>query len=130
MTAQVLRSRILRRGCSLPLALALLLAACALDGCGPAAEPAPTFQPSTPAEAAALTYFTGSVKPVLKGECYRCHGTLNHKGGFNLSTRAQLLAGGHHGAAVVPGHPEQSLLSGDEIAAISKWIADGAIMDR
>ena len=77
---------------------------------------------------------------------------MNHKGGFNLSTRALLLRGGKHGAAVVPGDPDNSLLvqlvrhqgpsdhpmnmppkgdlSPEEIAAIAKWIADGAVMDR
>ncbi|MGI4854035.1 MAG: c-type cytochrome domain-containing protein [Janthinobacterium lividum] len=124
----------------------------ALLGCGPAAEPPPTFHPSTPAEAAALTYYTGTVKPILQGECYRCHFGLNKKGGFNMGTRQLLLQGGHHGAAVIPGDAEHSLLvrlirhqgpadhpmnmpqkgklSPDEIASISRWVADGAIMDR
>ncbi|MGI4758711.1 MAG: c-type cytochrome domain-containing protein [Janthinobacterium lividum] len=130
----------------MPLAALLLLA-----GCGPAAEP-PTFHPSTPAEAAALSYFTGSVKPILQSSCNRCHAGLNHKGGFNLSNRQLLLKGGNHGVAVVPGHPESSLLvrlirhegptdhpmpmpqkgklSDDEIAALTRWVQDGAIMDR
>ncbi len=123
-----------------------------LTGCGPAPEPPATFHPSTPEEAAALTYFQGTVKPVLWQNCYRCHFGMNHKGGFNLSTRALLLKGGKHGAAVVPGQPDNSLLlrlvrhqgppdhpmnmppkgelSPEEIAAIAKWIADGAVMDR
>ncbi len=124
----------------------------ALTGCGPAPEPPATFHPSTREEAAALTYFQGAVKPVLRENCYRCHAGMNHKGGFNLSTRALLLQGGKHGAAVVPGQPDSSLLlrlvrpqgpsdhpmnmppkgqlSADEIAAIAKWIAAGAVMDR
>ncbi len=123
-----------------------------ITGCGPGPEPPPTFHPSTPAEAAALTYFQTSVKPVLRGNCYRCHWGLNHKGNFNMGTREALLKGGDRGVAVVPGHPEQSLLvklirhegpadhpmpmppkdklEDSEIAAITKWIADGAIMDR
>ena len=147
----VLRKRTVRTRTVASTAGAILTVA--LIGCGPAAESAPTFHPSTPAEAAALTYFSGTVKPILREECYRCHGTLNHKGGFNLGTRAQLLQGGHHGGAVVPGHPEQGLLMvvlrhqgpadhpmpmpqkgdilpPDQLAAISKWIADGAVMDR
>ncbi len=129
-------------------AVALLCA-----GCGPAAEPPPTFHPSTPAEAAALTYYGDTVKPVFKENCYRCHYGLNRKSGFNLGTRAQVLRGGSHGVAVVPGHPEQGLLmvvlhhegppehpmpmpqKGEmlpqaELDSIAKWIADGAIMDR
>ncbi|SEB76692.1 Planctomycete cytochrome C [Terriglobus roseus] len=138
----------------LPLALAAITVT--LLGCGPAAEPPPTFHPSTPAEAAALNHFDTAVKPVLRQNCYRCHAGMNHKGGFNLSTRELLLKGGESDkVVVVPGHPEQSLLlqlikhqgpagpnghpgpmppkgqlSSDEIAAISKWIADGAVMDR
>lgn len=134
--------------------MAAVLTVClsALTGCGPVPEPPPTFHPSTPAEAAALTYFQDSVKPTLRQNCYRCHFGLNHKGGFNLSTRALLLKGGKHGVAVVPGQPESSLLvrlirhqgpadhpmpmpqkgklSDAEIASIGKWIGDGAIMDR
>ena len=123
-----------------------------LTGCGPVPEPPATFHPSTPAEAAALTYFQDSVKPILRQNCYRCHFGLNHKGGFNLSTRSLLLKGGKHGVAVIPGQPNDSLLvrlirhegppdhpmpmpqkgklSDAEIAAIFKWISDGAIMDR
>jgi mono/diheme cytochrome c family protein len=138
----------------LPLALAAL--AFTMLACGPVAEPPPTFHPSTPAEAAALNQFDTAVKPVLRQNCYRCHAGMNHKGGFNLSTRALLLKGGESDpVVVVPGRPEDSLLvklirhqgpagpkghpgpmppkgmlSSDEIAAISKWIADGAIMDR
>ena len=89
---------------------------------------------------------------MLRQNCYRCHFGLNHKSGFNLSTRDLLLKGGNNGVAVVPGHPESSLLvqlvrhqgraehpgpmppkgklSDAEIASIEKWIADGAIMDR
>jgi cytochrome c len=132
----------LAAGCLLPL----------LVGCGPEPEPPATFHPSTPAEAAALSYFTTAVKPVLRQNCYRCHFGMNHKGNFNLSTRDLLLKGGKNGVDVVPGDPDHSTLMkairhegpGDhpmpmppkdkledrDIAAISKWIADGAVMDR
>ena len=122
-----------------------------IAGCGPPPEP-PAFHPSTPAEAAAMHQFQAEVKPIFQGNCYRCHFGMNHKGKFNLDTRALLLKGGDRGVAVVPGHPDQSLLlrlvrhqgpadhpmpmppkdklSDGEIEAISRWIADGAIMDR
>ena len=128
------------------------LSALLLSGCGPTEEPPPTFHPSTPQEAAALTYFQETVKPELRQNCYRCHFGLNHKGGFNLSTRDLLLKGGKHGPAVIPGSPDGSLLlrlvrhqgppehpmnmppkgqlSPEEVAVIAKWIADGAVMDR
>ncbi len=137
-----------RRGCLIvAFGVCLLLA-----GCGPEPEPPATFHPSTPKEAAALAYFTGTVKPVFRQNCYRCHSGLNHKSNFNLSTRELLLKGGSNGVDVVPGHPENSLLvklirhaypaehpasmppkgklSDTEIAAVEKWIADGVIMDR
>ena len=139
----------------LPLAAAIALAITLL-GCGPDPEPPATFHPSTPAEAAALLHFDTNVKPVLRQNCYRCHFGMNHKGGFNLSTRDQLLKGGESDkVVVVPGQPDQSLLlqlikhqgpagpnghpgpmppkgqlAPDEIAAISKWIAEGVVMDR
>lgn len=98
-----------------------------------------------------MSYFTGTVKPVLRTNCYRCHFGLNHKGNFNLSTRELLLKGGKSGVDVMPGDPEGSVLvkairheGGDhpmpmppkdkladaDIASIAKWIADGAVMDR
>ncbi len=132
--------------------LAVCAVALLLAGCGPAVDAPPTFKPSTPEEATKLAYFTGTVRPILRENCYRCHAGLNRKGGFNLSNRELLLKGGHHGAAVVPGQPETSLLvrlirhqgpadnpmpmpqkgklTDDQIAAITQWVADGAIMDR
>jgi mono/diheme cytochrome c family protein len=146
--------RLLNPQRTLPLVATLLLPA--VFGCGPAPEPPATFHPSTAAEAAALNHFTTAVKPVFRQNCYRCHFGMNHKGGFNLSTRELLLKGGESDARVViPGHPDQSLLlqlvrhqgpagpnghpgpmppkgklSDDEIAAISQWIKDGVVMDR
>lgn len=55
-------------------------------------------------------YYTESVLPIFQANCARCHAGLNHRGGLNIATRDSLLKGGHHGPAVVPGHPEQSLL--------------------
>src|ERR1700712_4281817 len=93
------------------LPLTLVAFALSMLGCGPAVEPPATFHPSTPAETAALNHFDTAVKPVLRQNCYRCHFGMNHKGGFNLSTRELLLKGGESDkVVVVPGHPEQSLL--------------------
>jgi cytochrome c len=102
--------------------------------------------PSQPA------FFTESVQPIFQANCYRCHGGLNHRGGLNMGTRDLLLKGGHHGAAIVPGHPEQSLLvklirhegpaddamnmppspnakiSDANIATVESWIKAGAAM--
>ncbi len=104
-------------------------------------------------EAAKLQFYKTSAEPVLRTNCYRCHAGLNRRGGLQMDTRDGLLRGGHDGAAIVPGHPEQSLLiklirhegpkddpmpmppKGDklsdaDIATVTQWISDGAVMDR
>lgn len=131
--------------------VAAVAAACA--GCGPGAPQAPLFHPSTPAEAAALSYYIDTVKPVLQSNCYRCHYGLNRQGGFNLGTRALVLHGGNHGPAALPGDPDSSLLlvvlrhqgpadhpmpmpkKGEklpesQLEAIAKWVAEGVVMER
>ena len=98
--------------------------------------------------------YTARVQPILQTNCYRCHGGSNHRGGLNMETREGLLKGGHHGPAVVPGHPEQSWmvklirhegpvddpmnmppsprpkLSDANIAVIETWIRAGAGMPQ
>ena len=102
--------------------------------------------PSQPA------FYTESVQPIFQANCVRCHGGVNHRGGLNIDTRDSLLKGGHHGPAIVPGHPEQSLLvklirhegpaddpmnmppdpkpkiSDADIATVETWIKAGAAM--
>ncbi len=97
-------------------------------------------------------YYTESVQPIFQANCYRCHGAGNHRGGMNMDTRENLLKGGHHGAAIVPGQPGQSLLvklirhegpaddpmnmppdpkpkiSDTDIATVEAWIKAGAVM--
>jgi hypothetical protein len=93
---------------------------------------------------AARADFAADVAPVLERHCVRCHQPGNAKGEFALASEADLKASGH----VVPGKPDQSELlrvvvaqpgetrprmpkSGKpltegEVAALRKWIADGA----
>ena len=97
-------------------------------------------------------YYTEKVQPILDTNCYRCHGGVNHRGGLNMMTKESLIKGGHHGPAVVPGHPEQSWmvklvrhegpaddpmnmppdpkpkLADADIAVIETWIRAGAAM--
>ena len=97
-------------------------------------------------------YYTEKVQPLLDANCYRCHGGLNHRGGLNMSTKEDMIKGGHHGPALVPGHPEQSWmvklirhegpaddpmnmppdprpkLADADIAVIETWIKAGAAM--
>ena len=102
--------------------------------------------PSQPA------FYTESVQPIFQANCARCHAGANHRGGLNIDTRESLLKGGHHGPAIVPGHPEQSLMvklirhegptddpmnmppdpkpkiSDADIATVETWIKAGAAM--
>ncbi len=62
----------------------------------------------TPADEARR--FHGDVLPILRGECFRCHGE-KEKGGLKLDTRAAVLKGGESAKpAVVPGRPAESEL--------------------
>lgn len=88
--------------------------------------------------------FTAKIKPVLDGQCLRCHGPSLPRGGLRVDSREALLQGGGRGPAIVPGHPEQSLLieavhqtgelkmprrgklSDEEIQALTDWIKVGA----
>jgi|SRR5579871_1909651 len=89
------------------------------------------------------------VIPIMYLRCTVCHGIRRQEGGLDLRSRASMLKGGKSGPAIVPGHPEQSLLlkrvqSGEmppkkelmdvsikvitptETEKVSRWIAAGA----
>lgn len=98
-----------------------------------------------------VEFYQTKVQPVLRANCYRCHGGFNRRGGLSLQTRAGMLRGGHDGTVLVPGHPEQSLLiklirhegpandpmpmppnkpklSDADVALVEHWVKAGAIM--
>lgn len=54
--------------------------------------------------------FAATILPLLKRECVECHGPDKTKGGLRLDSLAAIVKGGEHGAAIVPGHGENSLL--------------------
>jgi len=56
------------------------------------------------------TLYSDSIQPLFEKNCLPCHGPQTRSAGFDLSTRAGLLRGGEHGAAIVPGDPKASLL--------------------
>jgi len=112
-----------------------------------------TAVPGVHAQPAPTDEYTTVVKPIFENNCLHCHSALKHKGGLILETPTGILRGGSmDGAVIVPGHPEQSLLvklirhegpkndpmpmppfprtklSEAQIAAITKWIQDGAVM--
>lgn len=99
--------------------------------------------PPTPAATAlptgaALTYANG-VGDLLAARCGSCHGPGGIQG-LNVTTYADLLAGGAGGPAVVPGDPQASLLivkqtgasphfgqlPAGEVERLIEWIAAGA----
>src|SRR5207248_6727058 len=96
------------------------------------------------ADAAAVEFFEKKVRPLLANYCYNCHSAnTNSQGGLRVDDRNGLLQGGNGGPAVVPGHPEKSLLirsvrytdanlkmppnvrlSSEQAADLTRWIKD------
>ncbi len=95
----------------------------------------------------ALRFFETEIRPILAAKCYACHSgqTENPFAGLRLDSRAGMLRGGLSGPALEPGKPAASKLieairyESDqlrmpptgrlpqaEIAALEKWVADGA----
>jgi hypothetical protein len=105
--------------------------------CGTGAAP-----PLSPVEQS--EFFERSIRPILAGNCFQCHGLTKQRGGLRLDSRAALLKGGDNGPALRPGNPTDSLMmtavwrSGDlkmppktplkpgEVAALEAWVKMGA----
>jgi len=88
------------------------------------------------------------LKPMLRERCFSCHGALQQKADLRLDTVASMIRGGQHGPAMVPGKPGDSPLvarvastdleermppehegqpfNADQIAVLTRWIAEGA----
>jgi len=115
-----------------------LSAIVALAAGGLVAAPAP--------KSAALT-FEQDIRPILKANCFHCHGEEGKmKGGLDVRLRHLLATGGEHGPAIVPGKPEKSRLftmvrdgempqpdkklSPAQVELIRQWIAGGAKVAR
>ncbi len=99
--------------------------------------------------AAKEEFFELKVRPLLVERCADCHsGDAGAESVLSVGSRRALIAGGDFGPAIVPGRAEDSLLihalkrrhkelhmppdkddslSRGEIAALSRWIDDGAI---
>ena len=94
-------------------------------------------------------FFETHIRPLLVRHCYECHsGASNQiKGGLRLDFREAVLKGGESGPALVPEHPDDSLLlsavkheglemppgkklSPSEVTALQEWIASGAFDPR
>ena len=100
-------------------------------------------------DSAALEFFETRVRPLLIGNCYTCHSAdTNSRGGLRVDDRDGLITGGGRGPAIVPGKPDESLLlkavrhadklkmppekqlAEEDVAILTKWIADGAAWPR
>ena len=92
-----------------------------------------------------LVLFQSDIQPILQNNCLKCHGD-KEKGELRLDSLADALKGGEsEEPAIVPGHPEKSLLiemlafedmppNGDllkeqEIELLTRWIKQGAQWD-
>jgi hypothetical protein len=116
----------------------LALAACLVALAAPASAGPPTKEQAA--------FFETRVRPVLAEHCFKCHSDAEkkRKGGLAVDSLAALLQGGETGPAVVPGHPEKSLLvtavghatdlkmppkgklSAAEVEALTTWVKTGA----
>ena len=93
-------------------------------------------------------HFVTNVLPILESTCQRCHNPkrMRRSAQLDLTTQAAALHGGRSGAVIVGGKPDESLimmritseddevrmppddpLTPEEIEAIRKWIAEGAV---
>jgi cytochrome c len=112
-------------------------------------QPKPVAAQAAPAPDT-MAFYNQKVEPIFEANCNRCHAGENHRGGLNIDTKAGMIKGGHDGAVLVPGHPEQSLLiklirhegpaddpmpmppkskiSDEDIATVTAWVKAGAVM--
>ena len=97
-------------------------------------------------DAAKVEFFDNKIYPVLKANCFKCHGAKQElKGEFRVTNRASLLKGGGSGAAINLVKPEESLLLAmiswkdedhemppkkklldEQIALLTQWVQLGA----
>jgi hypothetical protein len=91
-------------------ALSATLLMCSLAVCW--TQPAPQTQPSAAGSFSPqqLEFFETKIRPVLADNCFKCHGPEKQKASLRLDSRAAMLKGNESGPAIVPGHPEKSLL--------------------
>lgn len=95
------------------------------------------------AHAAPALTFEKDIRPILKANCFDCHGEGEKlKGGLDLRLRRLMLQGGENGPVIVPGKADRSALfklthSGEmpkrdkkltpgQVALIKRWINSGA----
>ncbi len=98
---------------------------------------------TTGSEPEEARFFELEVRPLLVEHCVKCHGPDKQKGGLRVDELGTLLTGGESGPALVPGHPELSLLieainyesyemppggklNDEQIEVLTTWVRTGA----
>ena len=91
--------------------------------------------------------FVRDVQPLLKRHCFKCHGADKREGGLRLDRRADAIAGGDAGVAILKGDsskspiitrvsstdpdvvmpPEGDRLTPAEVSVLKQWIDQGAV---
>ena len=88
-------------------------------------------------------YFEQHIRPILKANCFHCHGEEGKReGGLDLRLQRFMVVGGESGSSLTPGDAEASLLlervrsgemppvdkklSAEEVSLIARWISAGA----
>jgi len=102
---------------------------------------------AAPAPKPAALTFEKDIRPILKANCFHCHGEEEKvKGGLDVRLRHLIARGGESGPAIVPGKPDKSRLftmvrdgempqsekklSPAQVEVIRQWIAGGAKVAR
>ncbi len=103
------------------------------------------------AHAQAPVSFINDIAPILKENCFGCHGAKNPKGKLDMTRYESLRKGGTKDDPIMPGKPEDSYmidavrgnggaaimppkeagerLGKDKIALLERWIKEGAKLD-
>ncbi len=105
-----------------------------------------TLVAAEPDRSAQEAFFEKHIRPVLVEKCQGCHGKEKQWAELRVDSRHGMLKGGDTGPAIVPGHPEKSLLilaiqhsdeasemppeedklAEEQIAHFVRWIKTGA----
>ncbi len=91
-------------------------------------------------------FYEQTIRPILRTNCFACHSDKTLSSGLSVESKESLLRGGNRGPVLDSANPAESLLlkaiqqsgdvkmppgrkmADDKIAAIQKWIAEGAPM--
>jgi mono/diheme cytochrome c family protein len=91
--------------------LCLLVPFCGYPLCSARAEDAPAKRPADGKDAESIAFFEKQVLPILRANCFECHGGgAKVQSAFRLTSREGLLKGGERAPAVSLDKPAESVL--------------------